>query len=530
MNPRRLAETLVQYRGGPADHRSLDPDQGRERGLGLPNNFNPANAHLLIGFAHSVKDVAGALMMRPDGLFHVIKNTETGKYYKTFEVPKKRGGTRPIDKPLRGLAMAQERFAAVLLEVYNPKSFVHGYVRGRSFLSNAQYHQKQRWILNIDIEDFFGSIGFARVRGLFMSKLFGYNDRVATILARICTYQDRLPQGAKTSPILANLIAHNLDKELISLAAKENLRFSRYADDITFSSSSKKIPRSLIKGWEPEYGDRVVELGERLEEAFRTSSFQINRDKTRIQLFDERQVVTGLIVNQYPNVWRKDIKRLRMKLYSAKNYGMEQAASLWIGAGSKSDAFWSHVEGWLGYIKQVRGEGDPVLSKLCKQAMEANPNSSDWIKEHAHMIHEFDLFLSHASEDKPRVRKLHDKLVGLGVKVFFDESSISWGDSIVEQINIGLMKSNFFVPFLSNTFAEKGWTNKELNSAISININRKGRILPICDHDFHVGQNYPLLADILYESWPSPDADEEAKLSEMADKLLAAAEKAKHSQ
>ncbi|SEB68506.1 TIR domain-containing protein [Nitratireductor aquibiodomus] len=469
-------------------------------------------------------------MMRPDGLFHVLKNTETGKYYKTFEIPKKRGDTRSIDKPLGGLAMAQERFAAVLLEVYNPKPFVHGYVRGRSFLSNAQYHQKQRWILNIDIEDFFGSIGFARVRGLFMSTLFGYNDRVATILARICTYQNRLPQGAKTSPTLANLIAHNLDKELISLAAKENLRFSRYADDITFSSSSKKIRTSLIKEWEPEYGEREVELGKRLEEAFRASSFNINRDKTRIQLFGERQVVTGLIVNQSPNVWRKDVKRLRMKLYSAKKYGLDQAAELWIGPRAKPEAFWAHVEGWLGYIKQVRGEGDAVLSKLCKQAIEANPNSSDWIQEHAYMMHEFDLFLSHASEDKPRVRKLYEKLVGLDVKVFFDESSITWGDSIVDQINIGLMKSNFFVPFLSSTFAAKGWTNKELNSAISININRKGRILPICDHDFHVGQNYPLLADILYESWPGPDADEEAKLNEIADKLLAAAERAKHPQ
>ncbi|GGE97729.1 hypothetical protein GCM10007285_26720 [Stappia taiwanensis] len=286
----------------------------------------------------------------------------------------------------------------------------------------------------------------------------------------------------------------------------------------------------MIKEWEPEYGDREIELGERLQEAFRASSLQINKDKTRIQLFGERQVVTGLIVNQYPNVWRRDIKRLRMKLYSAKKYGLEQAAAIWIRPGAEPKAFWSHVEGWLGYIKQVRGEGDPVLSKLCKQAIEVNPDSSGWIKEHAHMIHEFDLFLSHASEDKTRVRKLHDKLIRLDLKVFFDESSISWGESIVEQINIGLMKSTFFVPFLSNTFAEKGWTNKELNSAISININRKGRILPICDHDFHVGQNYPLLADILYESWPSPDADEEAKLGEIADKLLAAAEKARHSQ
>ena len=154
-----------------------------------------------------MQDVAIALGMSPGGLFYVLQNADNGKYYQHFEIPKKRGGTRPIHKPVKGLSLAQERMAEVLKHHYRPKNFIHGYVAGRSFLTNARYHEKQNWILNIDIENFFGSIGFARVRGLFMSSFFHFNHRVATILARLTTYQDGLPQGARTSPILANIIA-----------------------------------------------------------------------------------------------------------------------------------------------------------------------------------------------------------------------------------------------------------------------------------------------------------------------------------
>jgi len=467
--------------------------------------------------------------MRSSGVFHILQNADTGKYYQSFTIPKKRGGTRPIDRPVRGMAMAQERLAPILWEVYRPRNFVHGFIPERSFLTNARYHEKQRWVLNLDIENFYGSIGFARIRGVFLSKLFGFNPRVSTILARLTTFNDSLPQGAKTSPILSNIIAHNLDKHLVAIASKERLKFTRYADDITFSSSQKKIPRSLIKEWDPEFGERQVVLGEKLLDAFRHSSFKIHPEKTRIQLSGERQEVTGLIVNDYANVWRKDVSRLRMKLHSARKYGAAQAAQIWVGKDAKEQDFWSHIEGWLGFIRQVRGDGDPVLSKLCRQAVGINPDIAKWIIGHAEMVREFDVFLSHASEDKPRIRKLRDKLESLEVKVFFDEDSIAWGDSIVQRINHGLLKSTFFVPFLTDTFVAKGWTNKELNSAISMNVSRQGRILPIADHGFHVGENWPLLADTLYKTWPSPDHDEDIVLNEMADQLLAKVEMEKHS-
>ncbi|CUX55620.1 putative RNA-directed DNA polymerase (Reverse transcriptase) [Agrobacterium deltaense RV3] len=475
---------------------------------------------LPLKLAHSVQDVAAALGLDAGKFFYVVQNADNGSYYKQFQIPKKKGGMRDIAKPVRGLALAQDRLAAILAQKYTPKQFVKGYVKGESFLTNARYHERQRWILNIDIKDFFPSINFARVRGLFMSSYFGFNDRVATILARITTFNDGLPQGATTSPIIANLIAHNLDKKLLSIAISERLLYSRYADDITFSSNQRAVPASVIKAWEPLHGERTIELGNAVREAFRSARFEINEEKTRILFSSERQEVTGLIVNRKANVWRRDIALLRMKLHSARVHGAQKAAKLWLKNTDNPDHFWRHIEGWLAYISQVRGQDDPVTAKLCKMAVLSGLSGAEWIESYADMVREFDVFLSHATEDKPIVLKLKTKLESLGLKVFFDADSIKWGDSIVEKINHGLLKSSFFVPFLSDTFSAKGWTNKELNSAIAMNISRKGRILPICESSFSIADNYPLLNEILYKRWPADTAEEATFVTTVADEIL----------
>jgi len=470
--------------------------------------------------AHSVKDVALALGLDPARFFYVVQRCDDGSYYRSYKIPKKKGGFRDISQPVRGLALAQDRLAAILRAKYQPKSFVKGYISGESFLTNARYHERQKWVLNFDIKDFFPSINFARVRGLFMSRYFGMNERVATILARITTFQDQLPQGASTSPVIANIIAHNLDKGLLSVAVHERLRYTRYADDITLSSSQRAVPSRIIKTWEPEKGAREIQLGNAISDAFHAAGFQINELKTRIQFTYERQEVTGLIVNKAANVWRKDISKLRMKLHSAKKFGGKAAAELWLGAGKNEENFWAHIIGWLAFIRQVRGLDDPVLAKLCKQAIMAGLVGPTWVQRYAEMVREFDVFLSHASEDKPRVRALKDALEEKGIKVFFDENSIDWGDSIVEKINHGLLKSSFFMPFLSSTFSQKGWTNKELNSALQMNINRKGRILPIAAEDFSIEENYPLLNEILYKRWPSDQDLQRDFLEEISDQVL----------
>jgi len=468
--------------------------------------------------AHSVVDVAHALNLDPARFFYVVQHADDGTYYKSFSIPKKRGGVRHISAPKKGLGLAQTRLAAVLVKAYRPKPFVHGYVKGQSFLTNAKLHERQRWVLNLDIKDFYPSITFPRVRGLFMSSAFGFNDRVATILARISTTTDGLPQGARTSPVIANMIAYTLDKRLIELATRHRLTYSRYADDVTLSSSRKEVPADLVRGWDPAFGDRRLDLGNALTAAFQAAGFEVNDAKTRLSFQYERQEVTGLVVNRTANVWRKDISRMRMILHSARKHGAAQAATIWVGGDANADRFWRFVAGWLSYFSQVRGRDDPVVAKLCKLAVIAGLKGVEWIEKGADMVREFDVFLSHASEDKERVRKLKDRLEALGVSVFFDETSIGWGDSIVEKINHGLLKSSFFVPFLSDSFSGKGWTNKELNSAIAMNVNRKGRILPIKDAGFSLEENYPLLNETLYRIWPPGDENEAA--SKLADEIL----------
>lgn len=488
---------------------------------------NAGSALIHLQLAYSFQDVATALEVNSSYLFFIVRESETGRYYSTFRIPKKRGGYREIDRPRRGLAIVQENVAEILSFAYKPKPFVKAYVKGESFLSNAAYHVSPKWILTVDIENFFPSINFGRVYGLFRTPLFGFNHRVAVILARICTYKNGLPQGAVTSPILANLIGSNIDKELVKIAIEHRLNYSRYADDITFSSRQKEIPPGLVKEIEPQFGSREIALGADFINALAKSGFSINPQKTRMLFPSERQVVTGLVVNRRVNVWRKDISRLRMKLYSAQKFGATNAAQLWLGKGRTEKHFWLHIEGWLAFIRQVRGENDDILAKLCKRAIESGLAPKKWMKELAEMVQEFDVFLSHASEDKEKVRPLARALDGLGVKVFFDEDSIKWGESIVEKINHGLTKSTFFLPVLSENFARKGWTNKELNSAIALNISRKQRILPLLMGKLEIQETYPLLADTLYKSWPSSKAREETFIGELADELLALVERQK---
>lgn len=268
-------------------------------------------------------------------------------------------------------------------------------------------------------------------------------------------------------------------------------------------------------------GDRKITLGHELALAFKTSGFEVNAEKTRLLFPYERQEVTGLIVNEKVNVWRKDIALLRMKIHSTSKYGWDKAASIWIDKNSQKNALVNHIVGQLSFFRQVRGSDDPVVAKLCRAAVVAGIHHPEWIVKSSEMVKEFDVFLSHASEDKPKVSKIRDQLILNGISVFYDADSIKWGDSIPDKINHGLAKSLFFVPFLSKKFAKKGWTNKELNSAISLNISRKGRILPIIDSDFLVDDNYPLLSDLLYKSWPKQTGEETFFIGEVADNLLA---------
>lgn len=125
--------------------------------MGISSPFSTKEELALFNLrtAYSVKDVAHALELDSEKFYFVVKRCDDGSYYTSFKIKKKNGGDREIRKPVRGLALAQDRFAPILAHVYNPGMHVYGFVKGKSYVDNAHYHHAQRWILNLDIEDFF---------------------------------------------------------------------------------------------------------------------------------------------------------------------------------------------------------------------------------------------------------------------------------------------------------------------------------------------------------------------------------------
>ena len=189
-------------------------------------------------------------------------------------------------------------------------SLSHGFRRGHSIVTNARPHHGRRFVLNLDLKDFFPSFNFGRVRGFFIkSKAFELNEKVATLIAQIACYQNALPQGSPCSPVISDLLAHLLDVRLAKLAKKERVTYSRYADDLTFSTNQKSFPSALAVQ-NPEDAE-LWGLGEELVNRITDAGFAVNPDKTRMQLRTSRQLVTSLTVNAKVNVRKEYYKRTR---------------------------------------------------------------------------------------------------------------------------------------------------------------------------------------------------------------------------
>jgi RNA-directed DNA polymerase len=203
---------------------------------------------------HAIEDfdgIADLLELTPPQLYHF---THSGQKYHQFTIPKKHGGQRTIAAPGASLKFAQKKLNQVLQALYQPGSVVHGFVCRRGVVSNAAAHSKRRYILNIDLQNFFETISFPRVRGMFMAKPYSRNGAVATTLARLCCYNGVLAQGAPTSPVISNMLLGRLDSHLKSLARTHKCTYTRYADDITFSTFVARFPRALAHFADEESG------------------------------------------------------------------------------------------------------------------------------------------------------------------------------------------------------------------------------------------------------------------------------------
>ncbi len=271
-------------------------------------------------------------------------------HYRRFALRKKNGGSRSIAAPMPRLKRAQRLLYERLLQPIPLHAACTGFRPGYSIVDNARPHVGADVVVNLDLQNFFPSIPITRVRGFL--RYLGYNQRVAACLARLMTEPQietvswrqrgfrietgprRLPQGAPTSPVLANAVAYRLDCRLMGLAKAMGWRYSRYADDLTFSA----------------VGEAAFETGsllKRVRSIITEEGFTVHPDKTRIQRKGRRQEVTGLVVNRVVSIPKDVLKRFRALLHQIERDGYE--GKQWGGGGDLHAA----IEGTINYVAMV---------------------------------------------------------------------------------------------------------------------------------------------------------------------------------
>jgi RNA-directed DNA polymerase len=313
----------------------------------------------------STRDISDLLELKHSVLmFHVFK-FPPAKKYTTFAIPKKSGGVREIRAPISQIKIIQQKLNLVLRAVFRPKPCVHGFRLGKDIVSNAREHTNKKYVLNVDLKDFFPSINFAKVIGMFKAYPYNFDKDMAILLSRICCDEYDFPQGAPTSPIISNMICARMDSELKRLAQQLKCWYSRYGDDLTFSTSRGPFPRELAFYASSGVPDGV-EVGGRLKALIESNGFFINERKVRLQEATSRQEVTGLIVNNRPNIDRRYRRQIRAMLHAWKKYGLENAEITYLTRFRRKykspfkplPQFEHVVRGKIEFVGMVRGKSD----------------------------------------------------------------------------------------------------------------------------------------------------------------------------
>lgn len=290
--------------------------------------------------------------------------------YTCFKIYKKNGSQRIISKPNKKLKEIQKIISEVMNDIYRPRPSVHGFVKERSVVTSAEKHLSKQCILNIDLEKFFDSIHFGRIKHLFMAYPFNCSEEVSTILAHILCHDNKLPQGAPSSPIITNMICYKLDKELQRIAKQSNATYTRYADDITFSFTvkKKKISKQILEDV------KNLTISPVLQYIIESNGFKINYNKIHLYNKNQRMLVTGVKVNEFTNVQRKYISQIRSMLYSWDKHGYanskKEFESKYLTERhqrySRKPEFRNVIRGKLNYLKMVRSKRDIIYIKYAK--------------------------------------------------------------------------------------------------------------------------------------------------------------------
>jgi RNA-directed DNA polymerase len=281
------------------------------------------------------------------------RKTSHISHYIRFKIPKKTGGERLISAPMPRLKKAQHWILVNILEKLELHGAAHGFRSSHSIVTNARPHVGSEVIINFDLKDFFPSISYKRVKGLFQS--FGYSEAASTIFGLLCTEPEieeleldgktyfvavterHLPQGSPASPAITNLLCRRLDKRLDRMAGELGFVYTRYADDLTFSASGDSL-------------QNICNILRRTESIVLHEGFTINEQKTRILRKNRQQEVTGIVVNEHLSISKKELKRFRATLFQIEKDGPE--GKRW---GNSEDAIAS-IQGFANFVAMVNPE------------------------------------------------------------------------------------------------------------------------------------------------------------------------------
>ncbi len=297
----------------------------------VKEHFNTTN----MPFIRDTYQLAGVLGIRRRALFKLLRNINT--FYKEISIPKKSGGVRRLFAPCGTLRATQTQILRHILRNGPVSRYATAYVKGKSLADNASPHIGKKYLLKMDITDFFGSITFVQVlSAAFPSTVFP--KQIGVMLTELCTRKEALPQGAPTSPAISNLVMKNFDNIMGDWCEKQGISYTRYCDDLTFSSDSS-----------------LYHVYEKAASMLASMGFEINKKKTHFVTNAVRQSVTGIVVNEKLSVPRDYKRELRQEIHYALTYGVESALCC-LGRASKT------YEAQERYLNTLIGKAEYVLS------------------------------------------------------------------------------------------------------------------------------------------------------------------------
>lgn len=296
-------------------------------------------------------DLAKFLKIELKKLTYILYKKKVENFYETFSIPKKNGEERIINAPKDNLKYILKILERKLNEIYNENycknrfdNIAQAFRKKKSFITNALLHRNKKYVINIDLKNFFDSFHFGRVKGFFeKDKLFLLPEEVSIVIAQLTCYHGKLPQGAPTSPVITNFICRILDKRIVKLSNKYRLSYTRYADDLTFSTNDFKIQ------------ENYETFLEELRKMIKNFGFEINEEKTSFRSNRCRQTVTGLVVNKKVNCKREYYKKTK-----AMAHALYKTGEFYID-GNKGTV--NQLEGRFSFINQIDQHNNIINNK-----------------------------------------------------------------------------------------------------------------------------------------------------------------------